>query len=105
VEEIEEVTPVESVKKAVERSKSVQIEGALLPFQTFSNYSPYMSSLKKVENDELGGLTGGQGHLCFMLGGSYRHSWLSGATGKDCGCRCWRHRISILGSILKTWSV
>lgn len=32
----------------------------------------------KLENDEFGGLTGGQGHLCTMLGGAYRHIWLSG---------------------------
>ncbi|MFH1790532.1 MAG: hypothetical protein ABH885_00905 [Candidatus Omnitrophota bacterium] len=32
----------------------------------------------KLENDELNGLTGGQGHLCTMLGGAFRHIWLSG---------------------------
>lgn len=33
----------------------------------------------KLENDEFGGLTGGQGHLCCLLGGAHRHMWLSGA--------------------------
>ncbi len=32
----------------------------------------------KLENDEFNGLTGGQGHLCCMVGGAYRHVWLSG---------------------------
>jgi hypothetical protein len=32
----------------------------------------------KIENDELNGLTGGQGHLSSMLGGAYQHIWLSG---------------------------
>ena len=32
----------------------------------------------KLENDEFGGLTGGQGHLCCMLAGAFRHIWLSG---------------------------
>ncbi len=32
----------------------------------------------KLENDEFGGLTGGQGHLCCMVGCAYRHVWLSG---------------------------
>lgn len=32
----------------------------------------------KLENDEFGGLTGGQGHLSTLLGGAYRHIWLSG---------------------------
>ena len=32
----------------------------------------------KIENDELNGLTGGQGHLSSMLGGAYQHMWLSG---------------------------
>ena len=32
----------------------------------------------KLENDELNGLTGGQGHLSSMLGGAYQHMWLSG---------------------------
>ncbi|MFH1245282.1 MAG: hypothetical protein V1662_02235, partial [Candidatus Omnitrophota bacterium] len=32
----------------------------------------------KLENDELGGLTGGQGHICCMTGGAWRHFWLSG---------------------------
>ncbi|MCK4912773.1 MAG: hypothetical protein KAS05_03520, partial [Candidatus Omnitrophica bacterium] len=32
----------------------------------------------KMEKDELGGLSGGQGHLCCMLGGAYQHIWLSG---------------------------
>ncbi|HPM42441.1 MAG TPA: hypothetical protein PLV52_01250, partial [Candidatus Omnitrophota bacterium] len=32
----------------------------------------------KLENDEFGGLTGGQGHLCTMVGSAYRHVWLSG---------------------------
>ncbi|NQU74025.1 MAG: methyltransferase domain-containing protein, partial [Candidatus Omnitrophica bacterium] len=36
------------------------------------------SECVKFENDELGGLTGGQGHLCCMLGGAYQHVWLSG---------------------------
>ncbi|MCX5678861.1 MAG: 4-alpha-glucanotransferase [Candidatus Omnitrophica bacterium] len=34
----------------------------------------------KLENNEFKGLTGGQGHLCCMLGGAYRHLWLSGLT-------------------------
>jgi 4-alpha-glucanotransferase len=34
----------------------------------------------KLENNEFKGLTGGQGHLCCMLGGAYRHLWLSGMT-------------------------
>ena len=32
----------------------------------------------KLENDEFGGSTGGQGHLSFILGGGYHHIWLSG---------------------------
>jgi len=32
----------------------------------------------KLENDEFGGLTGGQGHLSTLLGGAYRHMWTSG---------------------------
>jgi galactokinase/mevalonate kinase-like predicted kinase len=32
----------------------------------------------KLENNEFKGLTGGQGHLCSMVGGAYRHVWLSG---------------------------
>ncbi|MBP7056271.1 MAG: hypothetical protein KBB52_05420, partial [Candidatus Omnitrophica bacterium] len=32
----------------------------------------------KLENDEFGGLTGGQGHLATLLGGAYSHTWLSG---------------------------
>ncbi len=32
----------------------------------------------KLENDEFNGSTGGQGHLCCLLGGAYRHIWLSG---------------------------
>lgn len=32
----------------------------------------------KLENDEFNGSTGGQGNLCCMLGGAYRHIWLSG---------------------------
>ncbi|MDP2913206.1 MAG: radical SAM protein [Candidatus Omnitrophota bacterium] len=39
----------------------------------------------KLENDEFGGLTGGQGHLCWMLGGAYRHVWLSGVKDVN-GC-------------------
>ncbi|MDD5527324.1 MAG: hypothetical protein PHE11_07990, partial [Candidatus Omnitrophica bacterium] len=35
----------------------------------------------KIENDEFGGLTGGQGHICCMVGGAYRHVWLSGIKG------------------------
>ncbi|MCK5342644.1 MAG: hypothetical protein KAR20_04530, partial [Candidatus Heimdallarchaeota archaeon] len=31
-----------------------------------------------MENDEFGGLTGGQGHLSTLLGGAYRHIWTSG---------------------------
>gem|GEM_PF-2139710 len=37
----------------------------------------------KLENDEFGGLTGGQGHLCALVGGAYRHVWLSGIKDKD----------------------
>ncbi len=37
----------------------------------------------KLENDEFGGLTGGQGHLCCMLGGAYKHIWLSGVKDHD----------------------
>ena len=37
----------------------------------------------KLENDEFGGLTGGQGHLCSMLGGAYRNTWLSGMKGSS----------------------
>ena len=37
----------------------------------------------KLENDEFNGLTGGQGHLCCMIGGAYRHVWLSGMKGID----------------------
>jgi len=32
----------------------------------------------KLENDEFGGLTGGQGHICCLLGGAYQHVWLTG---------------------------
>ncbi|MCM8781282.1 MAG: hypothetical protein NC908_05105, partial [Candidatus Omnitrophica bacterium] len=35
----------------------------------------------RLENNEFAGLTGGQGHLCCMLGGAYRHIWLSGKEG------------------------
>ena len=32
----------------------------------------------KLENDELNGLTGGQGQLAALFGGGYQHMWLSG---------------------------
>lgn len=32
----------------------------------------------KLENDEFAGLTGGQGHICCLLGGAYQHVWLTG---------------------------
>ncbi len=32
----------------------------------------------KLENDEFGGLTGGQGHMATLTGGAYRQIWLSG---------------------------
>jgi hypothetical protein len=32
----------------------------------------------KIENDELGGLTGGQGHWSALLGGIFAHVWFSG---------------------------
>jgi galactose mutarotase-like enzyme len=32
----------------------------------------------KLENDEFGGLTGGQGHICCLLGGAFQHIWLTG---------------------------
>jgi len=37
----------------------------------------------KLENDEFGGLTGGQGHLNYILGNSYKHIWLSGIKNKN----------------------
>ena len=48
------------------------------------SYADIFSLAVKLENDEFGGLTGGQGHLCCIVGGAYRHVWLSGikdATG------------------------
>jgi hypothetical protein len=36
------------------------------------------SKAVEIENNELSGLTGGQGHLSSMLGGAYHHIWLSG---------------------------
>jgi len=45
-----------------------------------ANLSPaeIFSLAVKLENDEFGGLTGGQGHLATLLGGAYQHMWLSG---------------------------
>lgn len=37
----------------------------------------------KIENEELAGLTGGQGHLSSILGGAYHHIWQSGIRGAD----------------------
>jgi glycine hydroxymethyltransferase len=37
----------------------------------------------KAENTVFGGLTGGQGHLASILGGAYRHVWLSGVRGSQ----------------------
>ncbi|MDZ4241635.1 MAG: hypothetical protein U1D99_02290, partial [Candidatus Omnitrophota bacterium] len=34
-----------------------------------------------MENDLLGGLTGGQGHISFLLGGAWRHIWTLGKYG------------------------
>jgi hypothetical protein len=42
------------------------------------SYADIFSLAVKLENDEFSGLTGGQGHLCTMVGGAYRHIWLSG---------------------------
>lgn len=36
----------------------------------------------KLENDEFGGMTGGQGHLSCLLGGIYKHTWMSGVKDK-----------------------
>lgn len=37
----------------------------------------------KLQNDEFGEITGGQGHLCTILGGAHQHVWLSGVKDKD----------------------
>jgi len=37
----------------------------------------------KLECDEFSGNTGGQGHLCCMTGGAFRHVWLSGIKSAD----------------------
>ena len=42
------------------------------------NYAEIFNLAVKIENDELNGLTGGQGHLSSILGGAYQHMWLSG---------------------------
>jgi phosphoglucomutase len=42
------------------------------------SYAEIFSLAVKLENDEFGGFTGGQGHLSCMSGGAWRHLWLSG---------------------------
>ena len=42
------------------------------------NQADIFSLAVKLENDEFGGLTGGQGHICCLLGGAYQHVWLTG---------------------------
>ena len=42
------------------------------------NFAEIFNLAVKIENDELNGLTGGQGHLSSILGGAYQHMWLSG---------------------------
>lgn len=41
-------------------------------------YADIFNLAVKLENDELNGVTGGQGHLSSMLGGAYHNIWLSG---------------------------
>jgi len=41
----------------------------------------------KLENDEFGGSTGGQGTLATMLAGAYKHVWLSGIKDHNDQCR------------------
>jgi hypothetical protein len=55
-------------------SAASMLTGANLSAATIFNLAD------KLENDEMGGLTGGQGHLSTLLGGAYRHIWTSGVT-------------------------
>ncbi|MCL4406440.1 MAG: hypothetical protein M1586_02315 [Patescibacteria group bacterium] len=42
------------------------------------SYADIFNLAVKLENDEFGGSTGGQGYLSSILGGAYYHVWLSG---------------------------
>ncbi len=76
----EEISPM-AVAGGMESSNVLNvalIAGASMLSGADLSLADIFSLAVKLENDEFNGLTGGQGHLCCMMGGAYRHVWLSG---------------------------
>ncbi len=78
--ELESISPM-ALAGGMESSNAFNVallSGASILSGANWSLADIFSEAVRMENDEFKGLTGGQGHLATMLGGSWRHVWLSG---------------------------